>query len=90
MTNFQAYGSPKNIGKGVEYLNRYLSSRMFTEPEKLQNALFDFLFVHKWKNQQLILNERIKDTDQLSKNIDRALIFLRKRDEDEPFSKFKT
>ena len=86
---FPSVRDPKNIGKGVEYLNRYLSSRMFTEPEKLQKALFDFLFVHKCKNQQLILNERIKNTEQLSKNIDRALNFLRKKDEDEPFSKFK-
>ncbi len=86
---FPSVRDPKNIGKGVEYLNRYLSSKMFTEPEKLQKALFDFLFVHKCKNQQLILNERIKNTEQLSKNIDRALNFLRKKDEDEPFSKFK-
>jgi sucrose synthase len=86
---FPSVRESKNIGRGVEYLNRYLSSKMFTEPEKLRNALFDFLFVHKWKDQQLILNERIKDTDQLSKSIDRALSFLRKRDEDEPYSKLK-
>ena len=86
---FPSVRESKNIGKGVEYLNRYLSSRMFTEPEKLRNALFDFLFVHKWKDQQLILNERINDTDQLSKNIDKALSFLRKRDEDEPYAKLK-
>ncbi len=86
---FPSVRESKNIGKGVEYLNRYLSSKMFTEPEKLRSALFDFLFVHKWKDQQLVLNERINDTDQLSKNIDKALSFLRKRDEDEPYSKLK-
>lgn len=86
---FPSVRDPKSIGKGVEYLNRYLSSKMFTEPEKLQKALFDFLFVHKCKNQQLILNERIKNTDQLSKNIDKALAFLRKKDGEEPFSKLR-
>lgn len=86
---FPSVRDPKNMGKGVEFLNRYLSSKMFTEPEKLQKVLFDFLFVHKCNDQQLILNERIKSTDQLSKNIDRGLEFLRRKDDNEPFSKFK-
>ena len=86
---FPSIRESKNIGKGVEYLNRYLSSKMFTEPEKLSKALFNFLFVHKHKNQQLILNDRIKSTEVLSKNIDKALVFLRKQDEDKPFSKIK-
>jgi len=86
---FPSVREPKNIGKGVDFLNRYLSSKMFTEPEKLKNALFDFLFVHKCNNQQLILNDRIKNTEILSKNIDKALTFLRKEDEDKPFSKIK-
>jgi sucrose synthase len=78
----------RNIGKGVEFLNRYLSSYMFTQPEKLRKALFDFLFVHKYKSQQLILNERIKDPKQLISSIEKALIFLRKQPEDEPLNKF--
>lgn len=80
---------PKNIGRGVEYLNRYLSSRMFTEPEKLSKALFDFLFLHKYKSQQLVLNDRIKDTASLSSAIDKALGFLRKKNESIPYSKIK-
>jgi len=86
---FPSVRESKNIGKGVEYLNRYLSSKMFTEPDKLRNALFEFLFVHKHKNEQLILNDRITSTEVLSKNIDKALSFLRKEDEDKPFSKIK-
>ncbi len=86
---FPSVRDPKSIGRGVEYLNRYLSSKMFTEPEKLRLALFNFLFVHKYKNQQLILNDRIKNTEQLSKNIDKALTFLRKRDDEEPFTEVK-
>ena len=52
---FPSVSDHKSIGKGFEYLNRYLSSKMFTEPENLRKALFDFLFVHKYKSQQLIL-----------------------------------
>ena len=78
----------KSIGRGVEYLNRYLSSNMFTQPEKLRKALFDFLFMHKYKSQQLILNGRINNPEQLSNSIDKALHFLRRKPENEPFSNF--
>ncbi len=78
----------RSIGKGVEYLNRYLSSNMFTQPEKLRKALFDFLFVHKYKAQQLIVNGRINSPEQLSLSIEKALSFLRKKNEDEPLMNF--
>lgn len=79
----------KSIGKGFEYLNRYLSSKMFTEPEHLRKVLFNFLFIHKYKNQQLILNDRIKTPDELIKRIDKAILFLKQKNEDEAYSKFK-
>ena len=79
----------KSIGKGFEYLNRYLSSKMFNEPENLRKVLFDFLFVHKYKSQQLILNDRINSHDELIKRIDKALSFLKNKKENEPYSKFK-
>lgn len=79
----------KNIGKGLEFLNRYLSSKMFTEPSNLRKALFDFLFVHKYQNQQLILNDRVTDHNDLIKRIDKALSFLKQKKESEPFAKLK-
>jgi len=78
----------KNIGRGVEFLNRYLSSTMFTQPEKLSKALFEFLFVHKYKTQQLILNGRIRNPEQLNQNIEKALNFLQKKSEDEHYQDF--
>ena len=86
---FPSVSDHKSIGKGFEYLNRYLSSKMFTEPENLRKALFDFLFVHKHKEQQLILNDRISSHDELIRRIDKALTFLKDKKESEPFSKFK-
>ena len=78
----------KNIGRGMEYLNRYLSSNMFMQPDKLRKALFDFLFVHKYKTQQLILNERINSPEHLSMNIDTALSLLRRKPPEEPYENF--
>ncbi len=86
---FPSIREPKSIGKGVEYLNRYLSSTMFTNPEKLSTALFDFLFLHKYKNQQLIVNGRINNPEKLSSSIDKALKMLRKYTEDEPYSNIR-
>lgn len=86
---FPSVSDYKSIGKGFEYLNRYLSSKMFTEPDNLRKALFDFLFVHKYNSQQLILNDRIKNHDELIKRIDKALSFLKDKKPNEPYPKFK-
>jgi len=85
---FPSIKEQKHIGLGVGYLNRYLSSNMFMQPEKLRNALFRFLFVHKYKSQQLILNGRINSPEQLSSSIDTALKFLRTKSENDPYSEF--
>jgi sucrose synthase len=86
---FPSIREPKSIGKGVEYLNRYLSSTMFTNPGKISGALFDFLFLHKYKNQQLVVNGRIDSSEKLSSSIDSALEMLRKKPENEPYKKFR-
>ena len=85
---FPSIKEQKHIGKGAEYLNRYLSSNMFMQPEKLRNALFRFLFVHKYQTQQLILNGRINSPEQLGSSIDTALKYLHTKSEDDPYSEF--
>ena len=86
---FPSVRESKSIGKGVEYLNRYLSSTMFTHPERLRSALFDFLFVHHHNSHQLIVNEKIDDPEKLSSAIDRAISFLDKKDEDVKYSEIE-
>ena len=79
----------KSIGKGVEYLNRYLSSRLFNNSEKLNEALFKFLFVHKYDSQQLILNDRITDPDELIIAIEKALGSISELEDEKPYEEFK-
>ena len=86
---FPQVSDSKNIGKGFEYLNKYLSSKMFSEPEDLRKVLFNFLFLHKYKSQHLILNERISTPDDLLNNINTALKFLKSKKKDEPYAKLK-
>lgn len=79
----------KSIGRGVEYLNRFLSSSMFTNPQKIGQALFDFLFVHKHNSEQLIVNDKISNPEELSSSIDKAKKLLKKKSLDESYSKIK-
>ncbi|MFZ5571015.1 MAG: sucrose synthase [Thermodesulfobacteriota bacterium] len=86
---FPSVRESKNIGHGVEYLNRYLSSNMFTNPAKLSAALFDFLFLHKIGTRQLVLNDRVNSPEKLSASIEKAKKFLQKQADNEPYENIK-
>jgi len=86
---FPSVRDSKSIGKGVEYLNRYLSSSLFNNSENLSSALFKFLFVHKYNSEQLILNDRITNPAELMTAINKAMVFLSERKERELYSKIK-
>jgi sucrose synthase len=79
----------KSIGKGVEYLNKFLSSNMFTDNEKWQGLLLNFMKLHKHNGSQLILNDRIRNSDELNKNIDKAIKMLRNFDGKEAYKSVK-
>ncbi len=69
----------KKIGNGVDYLNRYLSSKLFDDNcGTWQEALFNFLKLHKYNGQQLLVNERIKNKSQLSEKVKRVIDLLEK------------
>ncbi|MCL6433894.1 MAG: sucrose synthase [Leptolyngbyaceae cyanobacterium HOT.MB2.61] len=80
---------PKNIGKGVEFLNRYLSSKLFQDPSQWQNALFNFLRLHSYDASQLLINERIQSQQQLSDQIKAALQLLGDRPGDASYESFR-
>ena len=86
---FPSIRESKSIGRGVEYLNRYLSSKLFTNTEKMSEALFKFLFVHKYNSEQLVLNDRIKDTEELISSINKGIKLLSDFENEEPFMNIK-
>jgi sucrose synthase len=45
-----------SIGRGVEFLNRQLSSRLFDQIGKGDKRLLDFLSVHRYRDMQLMLD----------------------------------
>ena len=50
---------PHDLGEGMKFLSRYLSSNFFQYPEKWNKLLFEFLSVHSIEGQQLLLDPSI-------------------------------
>jgi len=80
---------PKNIGKGVRFLNRFLSSKLFQDPREWLESLYKFLSLHQFQGTQLLINGRIKSQQQLSDQVKRALTFVSDRPDEEPYEEFR-
>jgi len=81
---FPKPSNPDYIGRGVEYLNRHQSSRIFMDQEKGMKQLLDFLRVHKYDGRQLMLNSRVDSVEKLRKSLKKAQALLKdKSDEGE-------
>lgn len=63
--DFPMLKESRSIGRGVEFLNRQLSSKLFLELGKGDKQLLHFLRLHQYQGQQLMLNDRIQDVDEL-------------------------
>jgi sucrose synthase len=78
----------KSIGRGVEFLNRYLSNRLFSGIEKGDQRLLDFLRMHQYESQQLMLNVNITDVETLQDNLRQVQKFLEKQESNSESSQF--
>jgi sucrose synthase len=76
----------RSIGQGVEFLNRRLSSELFQALDNGDERLHDFLRVHQYRGQQLMLNDRIRDTVELRRAVRRADDYLRTQPKDAAWS----
>ncbi|MBR8830983.1 MAG: Sucrose synthase [Chroococcopsis gigantea SAG 12.99] len=79
----------KNIGNGVQFLNRYLPSRLFQAELKWQRSTFSFLSLHSHNGMQLLINDRIQDQQHLSEQVKGAIVFLDRFSPQEPFNNFR-
>ena len=89
---------PRNIGKGIEFLHRYLSSQLFAQskvvrdsilPQPGLDALLDILRSLKYGDAHLLVNDRIQSTTELSTQVKRALNFVSSRPPNEPYQTFR-
>jgi sucrose synthase len=66
----------RNIGRGVEFLNRHLSGRLFLDGGRGEKLLFDFLQVHQVRGHQLMLNGTLQDIEELREALRNATTLL--------------
>ncbi len=66
----------RSIGRGVEFMNRRLSSELFQELGRGDKRLLEFLRVHQNRGRQLMLNQVIGDVTELRRALRRADDYL--------------
>ena len=74
-----------SLGRGVQFLNRRLSSRLFDDLGKGDKRLLAFLQVHRYRDQQLMLNENIEDVSDLRRVLRQADVHLQGQSQDMPW-----
>jgi len=76
LRGFPKMRETRSIGRGVEFLNRRLSSQLFDERGKGNQLLLDFLRVHRYQDQTLMLNDAVEDVRALRSALRRATDIL--------------
>ncbi|HKJ07783.1 MAG TPA: sucrose synthase [Gammaproteobacteria bacterium] len=66
----------RSIGRGVEFLNRRLSSELFQRLGRGDRSILDFLSMHQSGGVQLMLNDRITDVAGMRRALRRAEEYL--------------
>jgi sucrose synthase len=79
----------KNIGKGVQFLNRYLSSNLFQDPDRWLAVLYNFLSLHRYNGVTLLINGRIQNRQQLSDRVKQAISFVGSLPPTKPYKQFQ-
>ena len=70
-----------SIGKGLEFLNRRLSSGLFDGLNHGDSKLLGFLQVHQYRDQQLMLNRGVEDMHQLRSALRNAMRLLENKED---------
>lgn len=78
---------PRNIGQGLEFLNRHLCSQILTDPQHWLEELLKVLQIKQYDHIQLLVNARIQSITELSEQVKKALRFLSKRPPNESYEK---
>ncbi len=77
-TSFPKLKESRSIGHGVQFLNKHLSSKLFQEIGREEKGLLEFLRLHQYKGQQLMLNQRIQSISELRNALRNAEDYLKK------------
>ncbi len=78
----------RSIGRGVEFLNRKLSSQLFYDIEKGDRKLLEFLRAHTEGGKQLMINGRLEDVAGLRQALRSAVEILDPLAPETPWAEF--
>ncbi len=76
----------KNIGNGIRFLNKHLSSSLFQHPEEWEMKLFEFLKLHKLNGNPLLINGAIiRETEPFREELEQTIEWLSGMKPDTPY-----
>ena len=77
----------RSVGNGIRFLNRYMSSNIFSRPEEWNRKMFKFLQLHQHNGRQLLVNGGIITNQQVFyEETQKLLDRLGKKDPETPFA----
>ncbi len=77
----------RTVGNGIRFLNRYMSSNIFSRPKKWISKFFEFLKLHHYNERQLLVNGAIlKDPYVFYTELEKMLESLRSENPETPYS----
>ncbi len=80
----------KSIGHGVEFLNRRLAGGLFNGGGQGEQMLFDFLRMHSYQSQQLMLNQEVTNVGHLRDALRDGIDLLEKSGSDSSWDEHET
>ncbi len=83
---FAKPGEERFIGRGVEFLNRRLSSQLFEEERQGKERMVQFLRVHAHRGRQLMLGQTIGSVSALRQALRKAVALANKQAPETPWS----
>jgi sucrose synthase len=73
----------RTIGNGIRFLNRYMCSNIFSNPDQWNRKLFEFIKLHRYNGRQLLVNGNlIADFETFQSRLEDAVKWLEGIDPD--------
>lgn len=80
----------RSVGRGIRFLNRYMSSNLFSRNREWLRKSFDFLKMHNYEGQQLLVNGTIlNDPNQFLSEVEKVLDWIKAKPADMPYTRIK-
>lgn len=80
----------RSVGNGIRFLNRYMSSNIFSRPRKWLDKSFNFIRMHQYEGRQLLVNGTILNNPvSFLGELEKTLAWIEKEPAEAPYSSVK-